>query len=145
MSSHPQKHDSRAPDNPTTQQPVDPSTGHPDDPTTRRRDDRAKGQPDNRTAEQPNKMRLKISAVDEELCEELVDVDANPLRELLMTGMNEAQNKRGRELALMLTMHMKNRALQMITRLSGPTNGFEIRDTFWKSGNQRIEDAIGPC
>ena len=59
--------------------------------------------------------------------EQLVDVEANPLRELLMTGMNEAQKKkRGRQLAFMLTMHTKDRALQMITKLSDPTNGFEI-------------------
>ena len=57
---------------------------------------------------------------------ELVDVEANPLRELHMTGMNEAQKKRARQLAFMLTMHTKDRALQMITMLSDPTNGFAI-------------------
>ena len=87
------------------------------------------------------KMRQQISAVDEELHVELVDVEANQLRELLTTGMNEAQKIRGRKLAFMLTMHMKDRALLMITKLSDPTNGFEI----WTSGSQRTEDATRPC
>ena len=50
-------------------------------------------------------MRQYISAVDEELLVGLVDVEANPLRELPMSGMDEHQKKRARQLALMLTMH----------------------------------------
>ena len=72
------------------------------------------------------KMRQHISAVDEELHVELVDVEANPLRELPLAGMNEPQKKRARQLAFMLTMHTKDRALQIITKLSDPANGFEI-------------------
>ena len=73
-----------------------------------------------------SKMRQYISAVDEELYVGLVDVEANPLRELPMTGMNEAQKKRARQLAFMLTLHTKDRALQMMTKLTDPTNGFVI-------------------
>ena len=50
------------------------------------------------------KMRQYISAVDEEFYVELVDVEANPLRELPLSGMNEPQKKRARQLAFMLTM-----------------------------------------
>ena len=39
-------------------------------------------------------MRQYISAVDEVLYVELVDVEANPLRERPTTGMNVAQKKR---------------------------------------------------
>ena len=72
------------------------------------------------------KMRQYIAAVDEELYLELMNVDANPLRELPLAGMNEPQKRRARQLAFMLTMHTKDRALQMITKLSDPANGFEI-------------------
>ena len=51
-------------------------------------------------------------AVDEELHVELVDAEANPSRELPMSGTNEAQKKRARQLAFMLTKHTKDRALQ---------------------------------
>ena len=61
------------------------------------------------------KMRQCISVVDEELYVELVDVEANPLRELPLAGMNKPQKKRARQLAFMLMMHTKDRALQMIT------------------------------
>ena len=71
-------------------------------------------------------MRQNISAVDEELHVELVDVAANPLRELPLAGMSEPQKKRARQLVFMLTMHTKERALQMITKLRDPANGFEI-------------------
>ena len=46
------------------------------------------------------KMRQYILAVDEELHVELVDVEANPLRELPLAGMNEPQKKRVRQLAV---------------------------------------------
>ena len=72
------------------------------------------------------KMRQYIAAVDEEVYLELVDVEANPLRELPLAGMNEPLKKRARQLAFMLTMHTKEGALQMITKLSDPANGFEI-------------------
>ena len=71
-------------------------------------------------------MQQYTSAVDKELHAELVNVEANPLREMPLAGMNEAQRRRARQLAFMLTMHTKDRALQMITKLSGPANGFEI-------------------
>ena len=71
-------------------------------------------------------MRQKISDVDEELFTELVDVEANPLRELLMVNMNQPQKTRTRQLAFMLTMHTKDRARQMITKLSDPCNRYEI-------------------
>ena len=71
-------------------------------------------------------MRQYIAAVDEELYLELVNVEANPLREMPLAGMNEPQKRRARQLAFMLTMHTKDRALQMITKLSDPANGFEI-------------------
>ena len=71
-------------------------------------------------------MRQYIAAVDEELYLELVNVEANPLREMPLASMNERQKRRARQLAFMLTMHTKDRALQMITKLSDPANGFEI-------------------
>ena len=49
-----------------------------------------------------------------------------------MTGMNEAQKKRARQLAFMLTLHTKDRALQMITKLTDPTNGCAICRRFLK-------------
>ena len=70
-------------------------------------------------------MRQYIAAVDEELYLELVNVEADPLREMPLAGMNEPQKRRARQLAFMLTMHTKDRALQMITKLSDPANGFE--------------------
>ena len=72
------------------------------------------------------KHRQYIAAVDEELYMELVRVEANPLREMPLAGMNEPQKRRARQLAFMLTMHTKDRALQMITKLSDPANGFGI-------------------
>ena len=72
------------------------------------------------------KMRQYIAAVAEEHILEHVNVEANPLREMPLAGLNEHQKRRARQLAFMLTMHTKNRALQMITKLSDPANGFEI-------------------
>ena len=72
------------------------------------------------------KMRQYIAAVDEELYLELVHVEANPLREMPLAGMNEPQKRRARQLAFMLAMHTKDRALQITTKLSDPSNGFEI-------------------
>ena len=65
-------------------------------------------------------MRQYIAAVDEELYLELVSV----LREMPSVGMNEPHKRRARQLAFMSTMHAKDRALQMITQLSDPANGF---------------------
>ena len=67
-------------------------------------------------------MRQYIAAVDEELHLELV----NMLREMPLVGMNEPHKRRARQLAFMLTVHTKDRAIQMITKLSDPANGFEI-------------------
>ena len=50
------------------------------------------------------KMRQYTAAVDEELYLELVNVEANPLREMPLAGMNEHQKRRARQLAFMLTM-----------------------------------------
>ena len=47
------------------------------------------------------KMRQYIAAVDEELYLELVSVQANPLREMPLVGMNEPQKRRARQLAFM--------------------------------------------
>ena len=63
------------------------------------------------------KMRQYIASVDEELYLELVNVEANPLREMPLASVNEHQKRRARQLAFMLTMHKKDRALQMITKL----------------------------
>ena len=76
------------------------------------------------------KMRQFFSVVEEELHTELVDVEANPMRELLMVNMNQPQKTRARQLAFMLTMHTKDRAVQMITKPSDPTNGYEILRRF---------------
>ena len=65
-------------------------------------------------------------AVDEKLCAELVAVEANPLGELSLPGVNDARKKRVKQLAFMLMKHTKNRAFLMITRLSDPVNGLEI-------------------
>ena len=71
-------------------------------------------------------MRQYTAAVDEELFEELSDVEASPLRKVPSAGMSDPQKRRARHLAFMLTMHTKDRALQMITKVSDPANGFEI-------------------
>ena len=81
---------------------------------------------------------LEALAVDE-LCAELADVEANPLGELSLPEMNGAQKKRAKQLAFMLTVHTKNRANQMITRLSDPVNGLEIWRRFleeWEPVNR---------
>ena len=54
-------------------------------------------------------------------------MDANPVREMPLA---EPQKRRARQLAFMLMMHTKDRALQMITKLSDPANGFVI----WRPG-----------
>ena len=87
----------------------------------------------------PFKMRQYIAAVDEELYLEFVNVEANPLREMLLAGMNEHQKRRARQLAFMLTMHTKDRELQMITKLRDPSNGFEIWRRFL-DGSRHTED-----
>ena len=56
-----------------------------------------------------------LLAVDEKLYAELANVEANPLGELSLLGMSDVQKKRAKQLAFMLTMHTKDRALQMIT------------------------------
>ena len=53
-------------------------------------------------------------------------MEANPLGELSLPGMSDARKKRAEKLAFMLMMHTKNRAIQMITRLSDPVNGLEV-------------------
>ena len=65
-------------------------------------------------------------AVDEKHCAELADVEANPLGELSLLGTNDAREKRVEQLAFMLMMLTKNRAIQMITKLSDTVNGLEI-------------------
>ena len=82
---------------------------------------------------------LEALAVDEKLCAELADVEANPLGELSLPDMNDAQKKRANQLAFMLMVHTKNRANQMITRLSDPVNGLEIWRRFlevWEPVNR---------
>ena len=83
------------------------------------------------------KMRQSFAAVDEELYREFLDVEANPLREMPLAGMNEPQKRRARQLSFMLTMHTKDRALRMITKHSDPANGFEI----WRRFLQEWEPA----
>ena len=46
--------------------------------------------------------------------------------ELSSPEMNDAREKRVKQLAFMLMKHTKDRAIQMITRLSDPANGLEI-------------------
>ena len=78
-------------------------------------------------------------AVGEKLCVELVDVEANPLGELSLPGMSDVRKKRAKQLAFMLMTHTKNRAIQMITRLSDPVNGLEIWRRFleeWEPVNR---------
>ena len=70
--------------------------------------------------------KLETLAVDEKLYAELVDVEANPLGELSLPGMSDVRKKRAKQLAFMLVIHTKNRAIQMNTRLSDPVNGLEI-------------------
>ena len=87
------------------------------------------------------KMRQYIAAVDEELYLKLVNVEANPLREMPLVGMNEPQKRRARQLAFMLTMHTKDRALQMMTKQSDPANGFQI----WRRFLEEREDGTEGC
>ena len=78
-------------------------------------------------------------AVDGKLCAELADVEANMLGELFLPGMSDARKKRLEQLAFMLMVHTKNRAIQMITRLSDPVNGLEIWRRFleeWEPVNR---------
>ena len=85
------------------------------------------------------KMRQHIAAVDEELYLELVNVEANPLGELFLSGMSDVRKKRTKQLAFMLMMHTKTRAIQMITGLSDPVNGLEIWRRFlevWEPVNR---------
>ena len=91
------------------------------------------------------KMRQYIAAVDEELYLELVNVEANPLREMPLAGMNEHQKRRARQLAFMLTMHTKDRALQIVTKLSDPANGFEIWRRFLEELSRHTEDGTERC
>ena len=86
------------------------------------------------------KMRQYIAALDEDLYLELVNVESNPLREMPLACVSEPQKRRARQLAFMLTMHTKDRALQMITKLSDPANGFEIWRRFleeWEPAHRR--------
>ena len=81
----------------------------------------------------------EMLAVDEMLCAELADVEANPLGELSLPEMNDARKRRVEQLAFMLMVHTKNGAIQMITRLSHPVDGFEIRRRFledWEPVNR---------
>ena len=81
----------------------------------------------------------KTLAVDDKICAELADVEANPLGELSMPGMSDAREKRVKQLELMLMMHTNNQAIQMITRLSDPLNGLEIWRRFleeWEPVNR---------
>ena len=83
--------------------------------------------------------RLETFAVDEKLYAELIDVEANPLGELSLLGMSDVRKKQAKQLAFMLMMHTKNRAIQMITKLSDPVNGFEIWRRFleeWEPVNR---------
>ena len=78
-------------------------------------------------------------ADDEKLCAELADVEANPSGELSLPEMNDAREKRVEQLAFMLMMHTKSRAIQMITRLSDSVNGLEIWKRFleeWEPVNR---------
>ena len=52
---------------------------------------------------------LETLAVDEKLCAELADVEANPLGELSLPEMNDARKERVEQLAFMLMMPTKNR------------------------------------
>ena len=78
-------------------------------------------------------------AVGEKLCAELADVEANPLGELSLPEMSDVRKKRAEQLAFILMMHTKNRAIQMIPRLSDPVNGLEIWRRFlevWEPVNR---------
>ena len=82
---------------------------------------------------------LETLAVDEKLYAELADVEANPLGELFLPGRSDARKKRAKQLSFMLMVHTKNRAIQMITRLSDPVNGLEIWRRFlevWEPVNR---------
>ena len=66
-------------------------------------------------------MRQYIAAVDEELYLEHLNVEANPLREMPLAGMNEPQKNRARQLA----MHADD------------AHGFEI----WRRFQEELEPA----
>ena len=85
-------------------------------------------------------MRQCIAAVDEELYMELVNVEANPLREMPLVGMNEPQRRRARQLAFMLMVHTKDRALQTIQRMDSKSG-----DVSWKRGSRHTEDGTERC
>ena len=66
--------------------------------------------------------------------------NANRLRDLPLSGMKVLQKNRARQPAFMLTMHTKDRALQMITKLIDAANGFEIWRRFlekWEPAHRR--------
>ncbi|CAK0840370.1 unnamed protein product, partial [Prorocentrum cordatum] len=83
------------------------------------------------------KMRQYLSALDETLHAEVLDVDANPTRELTMNDMAAEAQRRARQLAFILTMHTKDVALQMVTKLPDPSNGYEI----WRRFLEEFEPA----
>ena len=79
-------------------------------------------------------------AIDEKLYAELADVEANPLEEVSLPGMSDGRKKRVVQLAFMLMVQTKNRAIQMITRLSDPVTGTQDLETISGSvgaGEQR--------
>ncbi|CAK0793479.1 unnamed protein product [Prorocentrum cordatum] len=83
------------------------------------------------------KMRQYLSAIDETLRAEVLDVDVNPSRELTMNDMAAEAQRRARQLAFILTMHTKDVALQMVTKLPDPSNGYEI----WRRFLEEFEPA----
>ena len=66
------------------------------------------------------------------------------MREIVLHGMSDVQKKRAKQLAFVLMMHTKNRAIQKITGLSDPVNGLEIWRRFlakWEPVNRDRSDA----
>ena len=81
------------------------------------------------------KMRQYISAKDEELYKEHVDVEANPLRELPLARINEPQRRRARQLASTLTMHTK--------RSSIPDDRESERSSEWTRNLETFSGRVG--
>ena len=74
-------------------------------------------------------------AVDEKLCAELADVEANPLGELSLPGMSDVRKKRAKQLAFMLMVRTKNRA--------NPDDHETERSSEWTRDLETISGSVG--
>ena len=80
------------------------------------------------------KMRQYIAAVDEELYLELVNVEANPLREMPLAIMNEPQKRRARTFCVHADDAHEGSSTSDEHETERPSEWIRNLDVFWKSG-----------